>query len=82
MARGIDEVQGKLLPLAVGVRQGHGLALDGDAALALDIHIVEDLIAKLAVVHQACMLNQAVGQGGFAMIDVGYNAEISYVFHI
>src|SRR6202043_2600802 len=59
-----------------GVEQRHGVALDGDAALALDVHRVEDLVAELALLDRAAALDQAVGQGGLAMVDVGDDAKI------
>jgi hypothetical protein len=31
------------------IRQAHGLAFDGDAALALDIHGVQDLVLEIPV---------------------------------
>jgi len=39
------------------------------------------LVAKLPVSNQAGELNKTVGQGGFTVIDMGNNAEISNLLH-
>jgi len=54
-----------------------GLGLDGDAALALDIHRVEDLFLHLAQVEATGHLDEAVGERGFAMVDVSDDGEIA-----
>jgi hypothetical protein len=54
-----------------------GLRLDGDAALALDIHRVEHLLLHLAQRQAAGDLDQAVGQRRFAMVDMGDDGEIA-----
>jgi curli biogenesis system outer membrane secretion channel CsgG len=43
--------QVELVGLAVlrGVVEAHGLGLDGDPALALDVHVIKDLLAHLAL---------------------------------
>jgi hypothetical protein len=63
------------------VGEHHGLALDGNASLPFDVHVVKDLVAKLPVSNQAGVLNQPVGQGGFPVIDMGNDAEISDLLH-
>ena len=59
MPRGIDQV--KLINLTVlrFVAQRRRLRLDGNAAFALKIHAVEDLLAHFAVGEAAAALNQA-----------------------
>jgi hypothetical protein len=39
------------------------------------------LIAKLPVINQAGVLNQAIGKGGFPVIDMGNDTEISDLLH-
>src|SRR5699024_936463 len=79
MARGVDQVQ--LIGLAVpgGVVHGDGPGLDGDAAFPLDVHIVQDLVGHGPLVHALGQLQDAVGQGGFAVVDVRDDAEIADV---
>jgi len=69
--RSVDQIQVEALPLAVGVGKGHGLALDGDPPLPLDVHRVEDLVAKLPLVDLEGPLDQAVREGRLAVVDVG-----------
>jgi hypothetical protein len=57
--------------------QPDGLALDRDAALALDVHPVQVLGAHLPRPDDAGQLQHAVGQRGLAVIDVRDNAEIT-----
>ena len=77
MARRVHEVE--LVGLAVPglVVQAHGLRLDGDAALPLDIHRIEHLLLHLPVAQPAAHLDQAVGQGRLAVVDVGDDREVA-----
>ncbi len=58
---------------------GHadGLALDGDAALALDVHAVEVLRPGAALVDDPGQLEHPVGQRRLAVVDVGDDAEVA-----
>ncbi len=77
MAGRVHEVE--LIGLAVPglVGEAHGLRLDGDAALALDIHAVEHLLAHLAHLEPAAGLDQPVGKRRFAVIDMRDDREIA-----
>ncbi len=55
------------------------MALDGDAALALDIHGVEQLSLHVALGHGARELEDAVGQRGLAVVDVRDDGEVADV---
>ena len=81
VARRVDEVEDVILAVLCAVGQGDGLALDRDPPLALDVHVVEDLIPEVARVGDPCVLDQAVGEGRFAVVDVGDDAEVADVFH-
>jgi hypothetical protein len=54
----------------------YGRALDGDAALALDVHPVQVLGPHLAIGHHAGELQHAVGQRGLAVVDMRNDAEV------
>ena len=73
--RGVDHVErvGRAVELP---RHPDGLALDGDAALALDVHLVEVLRTHRPSVHDPGDLEHPVGQGGLAVVDVGDDAEV------
>ena len=55
--------------------EAHVLGLDGDAALALEIHRVEVLRPHVAGVDRAGELQDPVGEGGLAVVDVGHDGE-------
>ncbi len=57
-------------------RQPHVLGLDGDAALALDVHPVEVLGAHIPVRDDTGELQHPVGQRGLAVVDMGDDAEV------
>jgi hypothetical protein len=55
--------------------------LDGDTLLALEIHIIEHLRLHLALIQSVGSLQKTVGQGRLTVVDMGYNAKISYLLH-
>ena len=56
----VNQVENVFLPF-VQVFHLDGVALDGDAALTLQIHVVENLVLKVAVVNRLGVLQQTVG---------------------
>ena len=82
VAGGVHQVQLVGLTVACGVAEADGLGLDGDPALALNVHVIKDLLAHLAVRQPAGGLDQPVGEGRLAMVDVGDNAEVADVGEI
>ena len=81
MARGVDEVELVFDAVVGGVREADGVALDGDAPLPFDVHGVQDLVPELAFSHHAGPLDEAVRQGGLAVVDMGDDAEVADVGH-
>ena len=77
VAGGVDEVEGVGLAVQRRVLHAHGLGLDGDAALALQLHGVENLLDHLALFKNTRHLQQAVGQRALAVVDVGDDAEVA-----
>ena len=75
----IDQVEDVILAVARLVFKADGLRLDGDAALALDVHGIEHLLDHLALLQAAGELDQAVSQRGLAVVDVGDDREIADV---
>ena len=59
----------------------YGVALDGNAAFTLKVHIVEHLSLHILGRYGAGILQQTVGQGTFAVVYVGYDAKIADIFH-
>ena len=73
----VHQVQFVDLPVLRLVGQPDGLRLDRDAALALQVHVVEHLIGHLPRGERAGGLDQAVGQGGFPVVDMRDDREIA-----
>src|SRR4051812_44572927 len=61
------------------IAQAHSLRLDGDPALALDIHRIEHLLlaSHFTVGKAAGELNQPVRKRRLAVIDVSDNGEVA-----
>ena len=76
VAGGVDEVEGILDPSDL-VAHVDRVGLDGDAAFAFQVHGVKDLLAHLAPAEGGGELQHPVGQGGFAVVDVGDDAEVA-----
>ena len=79
MAGRVHQIEDIGLAILGRIFQPHGLRLDGDAALALDIHRIEDLLLHLPAGQRAGKLDQAIGQRRLAMIDMGDDREIADV---
>ena len=77
VAGGVDQVELVLDAVPAGVVHPDGVQLDRDAALALEVHRVEELRAHLALLDRSRRLDQAVGQGGLAVVDVRDDAEVA-----
>ena len=78
MARRVDQVELVGLAVVGRVVHAHSLAFDGDAALALDVHAVEQLLLHIALRHGAGQFQHAIGQRRFAVVDVRDDGEVSY----
>jgi hypothetical protein len=57
------------------------VALDGDAALALQVHTVQCLILHIPLTNGVGVFQQTISQGAFAVVNVCDDAEIAYFFH-
>src|SRR5260221_1677496 len=77
MAGRVNEIEHIGLAVLRLVAEADGLRLDGDAALALDLHAVEHLRAHLALLEAAAALDEAVGKGRFAVVDMGDDRKIA-----
>ena len=74
---GVDEVQGVGLAVVGSVEDLHGAGLDGDAALLFQLHVIQQLVGHLALRHGVTLLQQAVSQRGFAVVNMGDDGEIT-----
>ena len=67
----VDEVQDMPIPVNANI-----LGLNGDAAFALKVHRVKVLLAHFTSIHRSGEFKDSVGEGRFAVVDVGNNREI------
>jgi hypothetical protein len=74
---GINQVEDVGLAVRRLVLHARGLELDGDAPLPLQFHVVQELLLHVTGSHRSGVLQQAIGQGRFAVVDVGNDAEVA-----
>ena len=73
VARGIDDVDRVAI-----VKDGGVLRLDGDALFALEIHGVHGAFLRgLVLTVSAAGLEKLVNEGGFAVVNVGNDGEVT-----
>ena len=77
MTGGIDQIEDVVFTICRDVFHAGGLKLDSDAAFALQLHVVEELLLHVPNGNGAGVLQEPVGKGGFPMVDVGDDAEIA-----
>ena len=73
----VDEVQDVLVAVLRLVPKRHGARLDRDAALLLEVHVVEHLLVHLARRDGVAPLQDAVGQRRLPVVDVGDDREVA-----
>ena len=59
------------------VEHGDGRRLDGDAAFAFEVHVVEDLLLKFAFGDGPGAHEQPVRQRALAVVDVGDDGKVT-----
>ena len=67
----VDQIERIDLAVLCGIIESDGARLDGDAALAFKIHVVEELLLHLARRDCARIFENTVGKGGLAVVDMG-----------
>ena len=77
MSWGIDKIQQVDRPILRLVFQRNALGLDGDTSLTLKIHGVEYLSSHFTLGQATTNLDKTIGDGGFTVIDMGDDGEIS-----
>ncbi len=73
----IDQIQAVLVAIRRTVMQTDAFGLDGDAALAFEVHRIEQLGGHFALADGASEFEEAVGQRGLTVVDVRDDAEIA-----
>ena len=82
VARCIDQVELIRLAIVGVIGNANGIGLDRDAALALDIHGVEQLRLHVALVDGMGELEDTVTDRGLAMVDVRNDREVADVGNV
>lgn len=70
MPRRVDQVEGIDISILRLVLHRHWMRFDGDAALALQIHGIEQLLLHLAVFNRMREFHHAVGQRRLSVVDM------------
>src|SRR4028118_2299588 len=76
VARGVDGVEQPVAVVAF-VEEADGLGLYGYAALALELHGVQDLVHPIPLGDGLRQVKQPVGEGALAVVDVRDYAKIA-----
>jgi len=77
--RRVYQVQRVGLSVVMAIGHLDGVALDGNAALTFQVHVVQHL--SFGHLYGLRTFQQSVGQCGLAVVDVGYDAKVSYLIH-
>ena len=77
VTRGIKKIQPVSMPIFGQILHRHGVRLNGDSPLPLQIHGVQQLILLIAIFDGAGHFEQSIGQRGLAVIDMRDNAKIT-----
>ena len=81
MAGRVDQVEMVGPTVGAPIRDPHRLCLDRDASLALQLHRVEHLRHVRARIDSAGQLEDAIGEGRLAVVDVGDDREVAEPVH-
>ena len=80
MSRGVNQVERVFLAV-LHIIHLDCVALDGDAAFALQVHVVKNLGLHILAGNRVGVLEQPVGQRTLAVVDVRHDAEVAYCLH-
>jgi hypothetical protein len=63
------------------ILHGNWVGLDRNASFALEVHRIEKLFLRLALLDRSRDLQKAVGESRFTVVDVGDDAKVARVFY-
>ena len=78
VARSVDKVEDILLSIA-HILHLNGVTLDGDTALALQVHVIEHL--PFRHLNGVGTFQQTVGECALTVVDMSDDTEVANVFH-
>ena len=76
MARRVHQIKDIGFAVLSRIFKAHSLGFNRNTALFLDIHIIQHLLGHFPIRQAPRIGDQAVGQSGFAMVDMGDNGKI------
>ena len=82
MPGGINQIQKISFTITGFIVQRGGLRFNRDTALFFDVHAVQNLRTHFAVFQAAAVLDEAVGECGFTVVNMGDDGEIADIVHI
>ncbi len=74
---GVNQIENVILAVLRHVLHPRRLRLDGDTALALNVHRVEDLSLHIALGDGLCVFQKAISQSRLAVVDVGDDRKVA-----
>ena len=77
----INQVQKISLTIFRLILQSRRLSLNGNAAFFFNIHRIKHLGRHFALLQTAAILNKAVSQSRFAVVNMGNNGKVTDIFH-
>ena len=72
----VDQVKFVNLPVERVINRD-GPGLDRDSALAFQIHVIEQLLAELAMRNRSRLEQELIGERALTMIDVSHDRKIA-----
>ena len=84
VSRCIDQIE-HVCPAVETVGNGRPVGFDRDSHLALEFHVVEELIPHLSLADDTGVLEDPIGQRALSVVDVCDDAEVankSQVYHL
>lgn len=81
MARGVNQVEDILLAIRVLIIKLDGVTFYRDPTFTFDVHVVQSLGYHVPGGDRLGDLQQPVGQGALAVIDMGYDAKVADILH-
>ena len=82
MSGSVNKVKKVFFPIFSAVWKTDSLAFDCNAAFPFNVHGVKELILKLTICHHITDLNKTIGKSGFAVVNMGNDAEITDVIKL
>ena len=80
MSRSVDKIKHIILAIDAVIHL-YGMALYSNASLSLQIHVIKHLSLKILTCNSVGILQQTVGKCAFAVVNMGYYAEVANIFH-